>query len=158
MNDEIDTKCEKIISRIEQRAVILVGAGMSGMAEFELECKYIIQELQTSLAESKSKAQQWEFRYGEELGRRKAMEARAERAEAKGDVKRIHEAAEEAKQMLNAIQSIGQKAVAMEELYLKIRAVSGFTAEELLDLFAKGYVLKSPDFSNSINEMRKIGR
>ncbi len=43
-----------------------------------------------------------------------------------------------------------------EELYTKLYAVTGFTAEKLLEMFAAGYVLQKPDYSKQLAEMASI--
>lgn len=43
-----------------------------------------------------------------------------------------------------------------EELYTKLYAVTGFTAEKLLEMFAAGYVLQKPDYSKQLAEMANL--
>lgn len=43
-----------------------------------------------------------------------------------------------------------------EELYIKLYAVTGFTAEKLLEMFAAGYVLQKPDYSKQLAEMANL--
>lgn len=42
----------------------------------------------------------------------------------------------------------------LDELYIEIQKVSGFTVERLLELFLEGYTLKSPQYENLV----EIGR
>lgn len=44
----------------------------------------------------------------------------------------------------------------LEELYTKLHAVTGFTAEKLLEMFAAGYVLEKPDYSKLTEEMANL--
>lgn len=41
----------------------------------------------------------------------------------------------------------------LDELYTKLHAVTGFTAEQLLEMFAAGYTLEKHDYSKSFEEM-----
>lgn len=43
-----------------------------------------------------------------------------------------------------------------EELYRKLYAATGFTAEKLLEMFAAGYVLQKPDYSKQLAEMANL--
>ncbi len=40
---------------------------------------------------------------------------------------------------------LAKRARELDELYTKIRVVSGFTAEQILDMFLAGYTLKEPE-------------
>lgn len=69
-------------------ACICMGAGAENLAAHERACRDAIMELmaQVKAAEASANntgkiADHWEFLYGEELGRRKATELRAEKAE-----------------------------------------------------------------------------
>lgn len=42
------------------------------------------------------------------------------------------------------------------ELYTKIQAITGFTVEQLLDMFLAGYTLKPPDYSTNLKELASI--
>lgn len=44
----------------------------------------------------------------------------------------------------------------LEELYTKLHAVTGFTAEQLLEMFAAGYTLEKADYSKDFEEMAKL--
>lgn len=44
----------------------------------------------------------------------------------------------------------------LDELYTKLQIVTGFTAEQLLERFASGYVLKKPDYSKDFAEMESL--
>lgn len=44
----------------------------------------------------------------------------------------------------------------LEELYTRLYAVTGFTAEKLLEMFAAGYMLKKPDYSKLREEMANL--
>lgn len=46
--------------------------------------------------------------------------------------------------------------IEIEELYIKIFKLTGFTVERLLDMFLAGYTLESPDYSEAWSEMKKI--
>jgi DNA-directed RNA polymerase subunit RPC12/RpoP len=41
----------------------------------------------------------------------------------------------------------------LDELYTKLQIVTGFTAEQLLEIFAAGYTLEKPDYSKKFAEM-----
>ena len=43
-----------------------------------------------------------------------------------------------------------------EELYTRLYAATGFTAEKLLEMFAAGYVLQKPDYSKQLAEMANL--
>lgn len=45
----------------------------------------------------------------------------------------------------------------LDELYTKIRVVTGFTAEQLLEMFAAGYTLEGPDYSKPHTELANLG-
>lgn len=44
----------------------------------------------------------------------------------------------------------------LDELYTKLQIVTGFTAEQLLEIFAAGYTLKKPDYSKKFAEMENL--
>lgn len=44
----------------------------------------------------------------------------------------------------------------LDELYTKLHAVTGFTAEQLLEMFAAGYTLEKHDYSKSFEEMASL--
>ena len=44
----------------------------------------------------------------------------------------------------------------LDELYTKIYAVTGYTAEQLLEMFAAGYTLQKPDYSKSMKELADL--
>ena len=44
----------------------------------------------------------------------------------------------------------------LDELYTKIKVVTGFTAEQLLEMFAAGYTLEGPDYSKSHTELANL--
>lgn len=44
----------------------------------------------------------------------------------------------------------------LDELYTKIRVVTGFTAEQLLEMFAAGYTLEGPDYSKPHTELANL--
>ena len=44
----------------------------------------------------------------------------------------------------------------LEELYTKLHIVTGFTAEQLLEMFAAGYTLKKADHSKDFEEMANL--
>lgn len=46
----------------------------------------------------------------------------------------------------------------LDELYTKLQTVTGFTAEQLLEMFKAGYTLEKPDYSKSFEEMARIDR
>lgn len=44
----------------------------------------------------------------------------------------------------------------LDELYTKFQIITGFTAEQLLEMFSAGYVLEKPDYSKSFEEMASL--
>ena len=44
----------------------------------------------------------------------------------------------------------------LDELYTKLQIVTGFTAEQLLEIFAAGYTLEKPDYSKKFPEMENL--
>lgn len=44
----------------------------------------------------------------------------------------------------------------LDELYTKLQIVTGFAAEQLLEMFAAGYTLKKPDYSESLEEIESL--
>ena len=44
----------------------------------------------------------------------------------------------------------------LEELYAELHAVTGFTAEQLLGMFAEGYTLEKPDHSKHFETMANL--
>ena len=44
----------------------------------------------------------------------------------------------------------------LDELYTKLQIVTGFTAEQLLEMFAAGYTLKKPDYSKHFEAMANL--
>lgn len=44
----------------------------------------------------------------------------------------------------------------LDELYIRLQVVTGFTAEQLLEMFAAGYTLEKPDYSKSFEEMASL--
>ena len=44
----------------------------------------------------------------------------------------------------------------LDELYTKIKVVTGFTAEQLLEMFAAGYTLEGPDYSKPHTELANL--
>ena len=44
----------------------------------------------------------------------------------------------------------------LDELYTKIQAITGFTVEQLLDMFLAGYTLEPPDYSTNFKELASI--
>ena len=44
----------------------------------------------------------------------------------------------------------------LDELYTKLQVVTGFTAEQLLEMFKSGYTLKKPDYSQNFEEMANL--
>lgn len=44
----------------------------------------------------------------------------------------------------------------LDDLYTKLYAVTGFTAEQLLEMFVAGYTLEKPDYSKSFEEMASL--
>ena len=44
----------------------------------------------------------------------------------------------------------------LDELYTKVRIVTGFTVEQLLEMFTAGYTLEKPDYSKSFEEMASL--
>lgn len=48
---------------------------------------------------------------------------------------------------LTLLNKFASRILELDELYTKIKIVTGFTAEQLLDMFLAGYTLESPDYS-----------
>ena len=44
----------------------------------------------------------------------------------------------------------------LDEMYTKFQIVTGFTVEQLLEMFAAGYTLEKHDFSKSFEEMASL--
>lgn len=44
----------------------------------------------------------------------------------------------------------------LDELYTKLQAVTGFTVEQLREMFLAGYTLEKPDYSNHFAEMESL--
>jgi hypothetical protein len=44
----------------------------------------------------------------------------------------------------------------LDELYTKLQIITGFTVEQLLEMFAAGYTLEKPDYSKSFEEMASL--
>ena len=44
----------------------------------------------------------------------------------------------------------------LDELYTRLQVVTGFTVEQLLEMFAAGYTLEKPDYSKSFEEMASL--
>ena len=44
----------------------------------------------------------------------------------------------------------------LDELYTKLQIVTGFTAGQLLEIFAAGYTLEKPDYSKKFAEMENL--
>lgn len=44
----------------------------------------------------------------------------------------------------------------LDELYTKIKVITGFTVEQLLEMFAAGYTLEGPDYSKSHTELANL--
>lgn len=44
----------------------------------------------------------------------------------------------------------------LDELYTKVRIVTGFTVEQLLEMFTAGYTLEKHDYSKSFEEMASL--
>lgn len=44
----------------------------------------------------------------------------------------------------------------LDELYTKVRSVTGFTVEQLLDMFSAGYTMEKPDYSKAFIEMEHL--
>ena len=44
----------------------------------------------------------------------------------------------------------------LDELYTKLQIVTGFTAEQLLEMFAAGYTLEKPDYSKHFEAMANL--
>lgn len=45
----------------------------------------------------------------------------------------------------------------LDELYTKLHVATGFTAEQLLEMFSAGYTLEKPDYSKSMEEAENLG-
>ena len=44
----------------------------------------------------------------------------------------------------------------LDELYTKLQIITGFTVEQLLEIFAAGYTLEKPDYSKSFEEIASL--
>ena len=53
---------------------------------------------------------------------------------------------------MNYMKMLSRRVLELDELYIKIQILTGFTVEQLLELFAKGYELTPPDPPMSISE------
>ncbi|MEI3305920.1 MAG: hypothetical protein V8R40_07780 [Dysosmobacter sp.] len=42
----------------------------------------------------------------------------------------------------------------LDELYTKLQIITGFTVEQLLEMFAAGYTLEKPDYQNHLKRWR----
>lgn len=52
--------------------------------------------------------------------------------------------------------TVGKRADYLEELYMKMQAVTGLTPERLLELFMEGYTLQAPDYRKNFEEMQRM--
>lgn len=52
--------------------------------------------------------------------------------------------------------TVGKRADYLEELYMKMQAVTGLTPERLLELFVEGYTLQAPDYRKNFEEMQRM--
>ena len=57
---------------------------------------------------------------------------------------------------LTPLNKWASRARELDELYTKLQAVTGFTAEQLLEMFLAGYTLEKPDYSNHFAEMESL--
>lgn len=48
------------------------------------------------------------------------------------------------------------RVIELDELYTKLQIITGFTVEQLLEMFAAGYTLEKPDYSKSFEEMASL--
>ena len=79
--------------RLEMGCVMLASmlGGRGDLADHERDCWRAIHTLLSRAEDAEKRASTAEYKYGEEVGRRKAMEIRAEKAEAEAnELKRIH--------------------------------------------------------------------
>ena len=53
---------------------------------------------------------------------------------------------------MDYIHSLCKRVLELDELYMKFQILTGYTAEQLLELFAKGYELTQPDPPMSLSE------
>ena len=44
----------------------------------------------------------------------------------------------------------------LDELYTKLQIITGFTVEQLIEIFAAGYTLEKPDYSKSFEEIASL--
>ena len=44
----------------------------------------------------------------------------------------------------------------LDDLYTKLQIVTGFTAEQLLEMFCSGYTLEKPDYSKNFAELADL--
>lgn len=52
--------------------------------------------------------------------------------------------------------AVGKRADYLEELYMKMQAVTGLTPERLLELFVEGYTLQAPAYRKNFEEMQRM--
>ena len=55
-----------------------------------------------------------------------------------------------------AINELMNRMLELDELYTKLHIVTGFTAEQLLEMFCAGYTLEKPDYSNVFEKMASL--
>lgn len=53
---------------------------------------------------------------------------------------------------MDYMKMLCRRALELDELYIKIQILTGFTVEQLLEMFMKGYTLIPPDFPDSLSE------
>lgn len=68
----------------------------------------------------------------------------------------LFDTAEEAISALSPPNEWVNRARELDELYTKLQIITGFTVEQLLEMFAAGYTLEKPDYSKSFEEMASL--
>lgn len=53
---------------------------------------------------------------------------------------------------MDYMKMLCRRALELDELYIKIQILTGFTVEQLLEMFMKGYTLIPPDSPDSLSE------
>lgn len=68
----------------------------------------------------------------------------------------LFDTAEEAISALSPPNEWVNRVRELDELYTKLQIITGFTVEQLLEMFAAGYTLEKPDYSKSFEEMASL--
>lgn len=68
----------------------------------------------------------------------------------------LFDTAEEAISALSLPNEWVNRVRELDELYTKLQIITGFTVEQLLEMFAAGYTLEKPDYSKLFEEMASL--